>query len=128
DPNLPAPMRPTRTGLLAAARSVSSLCKFMGNLSGAGGARSPERFSERTGDDEAAAPASCRPPPPARVIAKRYTESRLTMQKNSPFDRSDRAGGAYRRATISFLISAIAFAGLRPLGQVLVQFMIVWHR
>ena len=27
----------------------------------------------------------------------------------------------------SFLISAIALPGLRPLGQVLVQFMIVWH-
>jgi cystathionine gamma-synthase len=30
--------------------------------------------------------------------------------------------------TISFLISAIAFAGFRPFGQVLVQFMIVWQR
>merc|ERR1712156_762934 len=27
----------------------------------------------------------------------------------------------------SFLISAMAFPGLRPLGQVLVQFMMVWH-
>jgi len=26
------------------------------------------------------------------------------------------------------LISAIAFAGFRPLGQVLAQFMIVWQR
>lgn len=32
------------------------------------------------------------------------------------------------RVTISFLISAIAFAGLSPLGQVRVQFMIVWQR
>ncbi len=32
------------------------------------------------------------------------------------------------RSTISFLISAIALAGFRPLGQVLVQFMIVWQR
>jgi len=32
------------------------------------------------------------------------------------------------RSTIIFLISAIAFAGLSPLGQVLVQFMIVWQR
>ena len=32
------------------------------------------------------------------------------------------------RSTIIFLISAIAFAGFKPLGQVLVQFMIVWQR
>jgi len=32
------------------------------------------------------------------------------------------------RSTIIFLISAIALAGLRPLGQVLLQFMMVWHR
>ena len=31
------------------------------------------------------------------------------------------------RSTIIFLISAMAFAGFRPLGQVLVQFMIVWQ-
>jgi hypothetical protein len=33
-----------------------------------------------------------------------------------------------RRSIISFLISPIALAGLRPLGQVLVQFMMVWQR
>ena len=33
-----------------------------------------------------------------------------------------------RRSTIIFLISAIAFAGLRPFGQVLAQFMMVWQR
>lgn len=33
-----------------------------------------------------------------------------------------------RRSTIIFLISAIAFAGLRPFGQAWVQFMIVWQR
>ena len=32
------------------------------------------------------------------------------------------------RATCNFLISAMAFAGFRPLGQVWVQFMIVWQR
>jgi hypothetical protein len=32
------------------------------------------------------------------------------------------------RAIIMFLISAIAFAGFRPLGQALAQFMIVWQR
>jgi hypothetical protein len=33
-----------------------------------------------------------------------------------------------RRSTIIFLISAIAFAGLRPFGQACAQFMIVWQR
>ena len=33
-----------------------------------------------------------------------------------------------RRSTIIFLISAIALAGFRPLGQVCAQFMIVWQR
>ena len=32
------------------------------------------------------------------------------------------------RSTISCLISAIALAGFRPLGQVLAQFMMVWQR
>ena len=42
-----------------------------------------------------------------------------------------RIGGllmAARRSTIIFLISAMALAGLRPLGQVLAQFMMVWQR
>ena len=34
----------------------------------------------------------------------------------------------YRRSTKSFLISAIALAGFRFFGQVLVQFRIVWQR
>ena len=34
----------------------------------------------------------------------------------------------HRRSTIIFLISPIALAGLRPFGQVRVQFMIVWQR
>jgi len=33
-----------------------------------------------------------------------------------------------RRCTRSFLISAMAFAGFSPLGQVFAQFMIVWQR
>src|SRR4051812_19714336 len=32
------------------------------------------------------------------------------------------------RSAISFLVSAIALAGLRPLGQTFAQFMIVWQR
>src|SRR5690606_20823880 len=38
------------------------------------------------------------------------------------------SGGQARRAIISFLISAMARAGFRPLGQVRVQFMMVWQR
>jgi hypothetical protein len=33
-----------------------------------------------------------------------------------------------RRSTIIFLISAIALAGFKPLGQVCAQFMMVWQR
>jgi hypothetical protein len=33
-----------------------------------------------------------------------------------------------RRSTISFLTSAMALAGLKPLGQALAQFMMVWQR
>ena len=32
------------------------------------------------------------------------------------------------RSTIIFLISAMALAGLRPFGQALAQFMMVWQR
>ena len=32
------------------------------------------------------------------------------------------------RSAIIFLVSAIALAGLRPLGQTFAQFMIVWQR
>src|SRR3546814_17564133 len=34
---------------------------------------------------------------------------------------------SYWRSTISFLISAIAFAGFSPFGPVLVPFMMVWQ-
>jgi hypothetical protein len=37
-------------------------------------------------------------------------------------------GVAQRRSTINFLISPMALAGFSPLGQVLVQFMMVWQR
>ena len=32
------------------------------------------------------------------------------------------------RSAMSFLVSAIAFAGLRPFGHTFAQFMIVWQR
>lgn len=37
-------------------------------------------------------------------------------------------GYAYLRSTMSFLISAMALAGFKPLGQVFEQFMMVWQR
>ncbi len=37
-------------------------------------------------------------------------------------------GYAPTLSTSSFLVSAIAFAGLSPLGHVFVQFMMVWQR
>ena len=49
-------------------------------------------------------------------------------------DREGESGAAarpplpQRRATISFLISAMALAGFRLFGQVRVQFMMVWQR
>ena len=51
--------------------------------------------------------------------AARLSRRALRRKQRHPF---------YRRSTIIFLISAIAFAGLRFLGQVLVQFMMVWQR
>ncbi len=44
--------------------------------------------------------------------------------RTDAFAREDQTS----RATIIFLISAIAFAGFRPFGQVLAQFMMVWQR
>ena len=46
----------------------------------------------------------------------------------APFDKSVARRPQTARAIIIFLISAMAFAGFRPLGQVLAQFMIVWQR
>ena len=46
------------------------------------------------------------------------------------FAAGRRPGRAQRcsRSTIIFLISAMAFAGLRSFGQASVQFMMVWQR
>src|SRR5690606_2585066 len=43
-------------------------------------------------------------------------------------EKNTRAGFYTVRAIIIFLISAMAFAGFRPFGQVLAQFMMVWQR
>ena len=52
----------------------------------------------------------------------------LAVEERVPAFARTTMGRIYRRSTISFLISAIALAGLRFFGQVLVQFMIVWQR
>jgi len=55
------------------------------------------------------------------------------MSRSSPTIRSSKTTARpqqdyiYAKAML-FLISAIALPGLRPLGQVLEQFKIVWHR
>lgn len=43
-------------------------------------------------------------------------------------DRFCQTSDQTRRSTSIFLISPIAFAGLRPFGQAWAQFMIVWQR
>ena len=55
--------------------------------------------------------------------------NRATEYASLASDRKGRGAVAHtERSTISFLISAMAFAGLRPLGQALVQFRMVWQR
>jgi hypothetical protein len=55
---------------------------------------------------------------------------RFLKKKAAPMPPSYQAvrGDHTVRAIIIFLISAIAFAGFKPFGQVLAQFMIVWQR
>jgi len=54
----------------------------------------------------------------------------LRMNRDRAAKRFDRTlcERQTRRSTIIFLISPIAFAGFRPLGQVWAQFMMVWQR
>ena len=56
-------------------------------------------------------------------------------EEQKPLGRAPDEGGGEdaglpqaTRSTISFLISAMALAGFRPLGQTWAQFMIVWQR
>ena len=52
-----------------------------------------------------------------------------TPTRNSESRNRQRRTGFYIcRSTIIRLISAMALAGFSPLGQVCVQFMIVWQR
>ena len=83
----------------------------------------------------------------ARVTGEARTAARIrrTDNRGRSIGRSGQGDGAVmlragsdpakrgrtpgqRRITISFLISAIAFAGFRPFGQTWVQFMMVWQR
>jgi len=59
---------------------------------------------------------------------KLWEPYRQKKAHEAPFRRSVAKKRHTARATIIFFTSAMAFAGLRPLGQVLAQFMIVWQR
>ena len=61
----------------------------------------------------------------AKPVAEKPERDSLFPESRPPRGSSP---GQIVRATIIFLISAIAFAGLRPFGQVLAQFMMVWQR
>jgi hypothetical protein len=56
--------------------------------------------------------------PPCRSVVKAIRLMGTTSQ----------ATNQARRSTSNFLMSAIALAGLRPFGQALAQFRMVWHR
>ena len=56
-----------------------------------------------------------------------YHRPRHGREENGMSDRPHNQTHAFR-LTIICLISPIACAGLRPLGQVLAQFMMVWQR
>jgi hypothetical protein len=56
-------------------------------------------------------------------------EQDVELAHSPPAPPAKHGGGAQcLRSAIFFLISAIAFAGLRSFGQASVQFMIVWQR
>jgi hypothetical protein len=66
----------------------------------------------------------------AALIDHRITETvrvRLSVAVSAG-GRRRRSGRYNRRWSISFFNSAMARAGLRPLGQALVQLKIVWQR
>jgi len=71
-------------------------------------------------------------PDPAALLPEQQRQKPRTPRSFAGRVGAGRTGqtlrGQTRRSTIIFLISAIALAGLRPLGQVCVQFMMVWQR
>jgi hypothetical protein len=64
----------------------------------------------------------------AAVIAARFIISNILFYGIDAGGWGSRTGNYPARSTASFLTSAIAFAGFRPLGQALAQFMMVWQR
>ena len=59
--------------------------------------------------------------PVAQTPTQNASDFHPTFRYNATKDQTT-------RSIIIFLISAIALAGFSPLGQVLVQFIIVWQR
>ncbi len=55
-------------------------------------------------------------------------EKRWRGERDSLREGSGSSGRQIWRSTIMLLMCEMAFAGLRPLGQALAQFMIVWQR
>jgi hypothetical protein len=73
--------------------------------------------------------AYCNPPaPPVQGAGCRMTQIRPVAGRSAKSWPSAIRAIQPWRSTISFLISPIASAGFRPLGQVRVQFMMVWQR
>ena len=63
-----------------------------------------------------------------RVVPEPERANRAEFGQLGQILHFGRPDGQIVRSTIIFLISAMAFAGLSPLGQVFVQFMMVWQR
>ncbi len=57
-----------------------------------------------------------------------WRDLELNLERDSTVEAIRPENLQFCRAIIMFLISAMALAGLRPLGQALAQFMIVWQR
>ncbi len=74
-----------------------------------------------------------------RILQQRILQQRLSLRRCPPIQAIRCAGPVWpprgrrreaytTRSIIIFLISAIALAGFRPLGQTCAQFMMVWQR
>ena len=59
----------------------------------------------------------------AQSLQQAVSTSVMKMEMDSAKQSAQAA-----RSASSFLVSAIAFAGLSPFGQAVAQFMIVWQR
>src|SRR6266404_1526074 len=96
--------------------------------------RPPERrllSQRRRFSETSASPLLLLPDP--RTAEDRVNQGKQKAGRINPLPEwsrsfSEGCSGQIVRSTIIFLISAIALAGFRLLGQVLVQFMMVWQR